>query len=326
MRFRTPRTALVTAAVATFVLAWASTGHTDDGKPGEVSIMPRWKVGERQRYERVKTRRKTQGKMSAKASGRGPIDVSVVEAGEKGYLVRWRIGETTDDNPRAAADPLTQAMNRLTVGLEVDLEIDNEATITGVRNWAEMKSSGQKIAETLIQAQQAAGTDAKTLGAVRSTVEGLFATKERVEQLFAKEPQLFFVPIGRTYPGVGKAVEYDDQLPNPLGGPPFPCTGKFTLTSYDADKGRAEVSWTQTVDPKEAARIMLETLKAIAQRSGRIPPGADELKALTVEDRAEFVIDTRTGWVETLTHTRTTKTRGGSQEDILSMSRQSLPR
>ena len=327
MRRRTPRIALVVVFTTTFVLVWASTGQTDDDKSGEVSIQPVWKIGDKQRYERINIRRRTvNGKETDKSSARGPIDISVVESGEKGFLMRWRIGETTPDDPKAAADPNVRAMSGLVEGLEVDIELDNEATITGVRNWTEMKARAAKIAEAVLKAQEAAGADAKTLAAVKSTIETMFATKERVEQVFTKEPHVFFLPVGRVYPGIGKPIEYDDHLPNPLGGPPFPCKGKFTLASYDRAKGRAVVAWTQTADPEETARILVETMKALSQRMGRTLPNADELKTLSIKDSTEFVIDTHTGWIEQFTHTRSSTTQGSSQEDILSMTRQTRPR
>lgn len=309
IRHRPSPSALVLALAATSILAWAAAGRTADDKDqdrgGELAIPPAWKVGEHHRYERVKTRRKLQGgKETFRSSGRGPIDVSVIEAGEKGFLVRWRIGETTPDDPRAAADPNVRAMSRLVEGLDVDLELDAEATITGVRNWTEMKAAAVKITDAVVKTQQEAGADAKTLAAVRSAIEAMFATKQRVEQTFTKEPQVFFLPIGRSYPGIGKAITYEDRLPNPLGGPPFPCKGKISLTSNDAAQGRATVTWTQTADPAETARILAETLKAITERTGQAPPQGDQLKTRNVEDHTEFVIDTRTGWVEQFTFTR----------------------
>ncbi|SIO60568.1 hypothetical protein SAMN05444166_6443 [Singulisphaera sp. GP187] len=327
MRYRTPRSALVIAYVTLLVLARTSTGQTDDGKAGEVSIQPQWKVGDKQRYERVKTRRRTSGgKVTAKGSARGPVDVSVVEAGEEGFLVRWRMGKITLDDPKVAANSNVHAVNRLIEGLTIDIELDNEATITGLRNWAEMKATGAKLIDHVIESQRTAGVDAKILASVRPPLEAMFSTKERIEQSFTKEPLTFFLPIGRVYPKVGKPMEYDDLLPNPLEGPPFPCKGAITLTSYEPAKGRAVVAWTQTPDPKETDRIISETLKLTFPRPAQFLPEADELKPSTIVDRAEFVIDTKTGWIEQYTYTRSMTTEDGSMEDILSMTRQPKPR
>ncbi len=326
MRRRTFRSALALACATMLVLAWASTGQTDDGKIGEVTIRPNWKVGDEFRYERVKTRRRTAGKQSASATARGPIDVRVVEANEKGFLVRWRINETTPDDPKQAADPNVRAMSRLVEGLEIDIELDKDATITGIRNWAEMKASAARIVDGLMKGPKPAGADAKAIEAARAAVEGMFATRERTEQMFLIEPVAFFFPIGQTYAGVGKTREYDDKLPNPLGGPPFPCKGKVTLTAHDAATGRAEISWTITGDPKETARIVLETMNAIAKKTGRTLPNADDFKTLAMETRTEVVIDTRTGWVERFTSTRSTSGQGSTQEDILSMTRITKPK
>ncbi len=71
------------------------------------------------------------------------------------------------DDPRAADDPNARAMIRLVDGLEVDIELDAEATITHAQNWVEMKAKAAAIADTAVKAQQAAGADAKALAAVR---------------------------------------------------------------------------------------------------------------------------------------------------------------
>jgi hypothetical protein len=325
MDHRRSRSALAIVFVSLSAPAWSAFGQADGGKQGDVTILPGWKVGERLRYERVKTRRKTAaGKETFKGTGRGPIDVAVIEAGAKGYLVRWRIGEMTADDPQQANDPTVRAMSRLIQGLDIDIELDPEATLTGVRNWSAVKTAGTKVADTVIaevakQAHQAGKDDPKLLAGLRSTLDSMLATKAQIEQLFLREPEVLFFPIGRTYPGIGKAFEYDDQLPNPLGGPSFPCKGAFTLTAYDAAKGRAAVTWTQTPDPHQSARIINETLMAISKRMGRTPPNADALKSLSINDRAEFVINTKSGWVENFTQIRSVTSEGNTQEDILSM-------
>jgi hypothetical protein len=91
-------------------------------------------------------------------------------------------------------------------------------------------------------------------------------------------------------------------------------------------RSSATVTWEQIPDPEQATRIMLETLKAISQRQGQKPPSPDEALSLTIEDHAKLVVDTRTGWVEKFTYTRSVMSEGNSQKDILSMTRQPEPR
>ena len=323
-----PRSALIIGSLmATLIGTWSLACRAEDAggknKSEEITISPRWKAGDRVRYERVKSRRKLKGGVvTSQGSGNCGIDLSIVEAGPRGYLVRWRIGETAHPDPRAGADPTVRAVTRLIEGLDIDIELDDEATILGLRNWAKLKDSGLKMLDAMMRDNSTASLDAKTKTALRSTLEAMFATKEQTEMMFTKEPQMYFLPIGRTYPGVGQPIEYDDKLPNPFGGDPFPCKGRIILQSYDSVGGRAVVTWTQSPDPKETARILGETLNKFDQRLGRTKSDAQGIKNFMVEDRAEFVVDTKTGWIEQFTYTRTGSANGDKQEDTLSMRRQ----
>ncbi len=321
-RRRSVRKIGIIAVVAALGCAWASLGlTTEEEKKGEVAIVPRWKVGEHRRYERVKSRQKTLGDESVKAIGRGPIDLTVIEAGEKGFLVRWKIGPIKADDSEEAADPRTRAMSQLVEGMEIDLELDDAAAVTGIRNWIEVKAAASKIADLIFQPKANDEADKKAKAAARSSFDAIFANKATITQIFTKEPTSFFMPIGGVFPGVGTSLEYEDRLPNPLGGPPFPSRARFTLASYNRSTGRALVSWTQTLDPNASARILHETMQGVAKRTGKKLPAIDEFQPLSIEDRAQFVIDTRTGWVEQFTQSRTTKIRDSSQEDSLSMTR-----
>ena len=286
---------------------------------GDVEIAPKWKAGETRSYERVKSRRRTRGgKETQHVSGRTPVDLKVIEATDKGYVVRWTFGKTTSDDPGAERDPVARALVGLVEGMHVDLELDREATVLGVRNWKELQTKGRSIVETLAEARP--GLDKETADRLRPALLAMMATRGQVEQLFTREPQPFFLAVGRTYTP-GKPFEFDDTLPNPLGGPPFPAKARLGLKSYDPKTGRAVVEWTQATDPRATGRVIAETLKQMARRLGNRAPTAADLGDMKVEDRGEFVLDVKTGWPEHVTHTRKVTSGGSSQEDTLEIRR-----
>jgi hypothetical protein len=66
---------------------------------------------------------------------------------------------------------------------------------------------------------------------------------------------------------------------------------------------------------------MDKTFKDLATRLGKPGPKAGQVPNFTIEDAAEFSIDVASGWVHTLTHTRTTKADRNLQEDTLTIKR-----
>lgn len=222
MNARIRYSASAAVVMASTLLVGVAAGD-DDGKGGVVEIVPRWKAGETRTYERVKSRRRTRGgKEVSKGSGRGVVEVTVVEANEDGYLVRWSLGETKPDDPRAARDPMVREVSKIVDGMAVVLEVGRDASISGVRNWKELKGSADAMMDAMTRDPKAPGLDAAAMGKVREAVASMFATKEQIEQLFAREPQMFFVSSGRDY-SPGRPIEYEDQLPNPWGAIPSPA-------------------------------------------------------------------------------------------------------
>jgi hypothetical protein len=304
---------IVVAAVATIGVLVVSqpTPTTPDPPPAqEVSIVPRWKAGETRSYELVKSIQHTiQGKTKHQGASRSRIEVSVIEAREDGYLVGCTIQETELDDPSAARNPMVRQMADVVRGWKALIDLDAEASVTGLRNWRELQARGMKTLAMLTEDPKSLGIEPAAMNQVRAQVEALFASRVEVEQLFLRDMGVFFLPLGRSYPR-HRTVEYDDEVPNPLGGEPLPSRGKLRLTSYDEKTGRAAVRWTQTIDSEAAMRIILKTMRTLGEKVGQPIPDAKKvesiLKTVDVEDRCEFVIDARDGWVEDLNHTRTT--------------------
>lgn len=312
--------AIAAAAILTaFALGFVPTFATaaDDS----IEVVPRWKVGDKLNYTFTKSRQKTNnGVVGPKSGARTPIEIEVAEATADGFVVRWTIGEATFDDPKQAENPIVRRMGNLVAGFTLVLELDQEATVTGMRNWDELKALSGKILDTLTTELQTAGLDQATITALQTQVSTMFSTKEQIEQFCVRETRLFFLPIGRRYTP-GQPEEYEEHLPNPLGGEPFPSIGRFAFKSVDQEPQRVTVTWTQSVVPEEAARIMDKTVRDLAARMGKAVPNADALKSMTIKDDAEFVVDLRTGWPEQIAHKRSVQSGTSAQEDAITFER-----
>jgi hypothetical protein len=282
---------------------------------GSLEVRPRWETGETARYEMIKTRRKTQGsQVVLNATTRTDIDMEVLGKDDDGYVVAWTLGATRFDDPQQADNPLVKVMSSLLEGQRIVLELDAEAAIIGVRNWNELKDSSANRMQAIVAELNTAGLDQATIAKLQRQVASMFATKQQVEQMCTREAQMFFMALGIAV-APSEPLEYADSLPNPLGGEPFPSRAQFNLKAVDRASDRATITWTQTVPPDDARRIVEATLRNLATRLGRPVPDEERLRSLSIEDSAEFVLEMSTGWIDRFTHVRTTRTDGDAQED-----------
>jgi hypothetical protein len=311
----------VTACAALAGSAMTIAPAAADDPPGPVQILPRWKKGDRLAFEMVKTKVKSQGgKVVQKGVARTPVRIEVTEATKTGFLVRWTHGETRLDDPAQDNNPVVRKMANLVNGVHAVFRFDADGTLEGIENWKEVKEVTGKIADTLAGELRRAGMDAATVEKIIGQAKAMLETREQIEQFCFKEAHIFFAVLGDTYTP-GKPGEYQDELPNPLGGEPFPTRVTRTLKGFDKATGRAVIALKQSIDPKAAARIMDKTLKDLAAKLGKPAPGGEAMREFRIADAAEFTIDAGTGWIIHLTHTRTATTGTISQEETVTFTR-----
>jgi hypothetical protein len=312
---------LSVVALASWLLCLPVMPLSAAGAAESVEVLPRWKTGEKARYELIKARRTMQGQQVVlNATTRTDLDIEVLGTDDDGSVLAWTLGATRFDDPQQADNPLVKVMSSLLEGQRIVLDLDAAAAITGVRNWNELKESSANRMEAIVAELNTAGLDQATIAKLQRQVASMFATKQQVEQVCTREAQMFFMALGIEV-APSEPLEYADSLPNPLGGEPFPSRAQFNLEAVDRASDRATITWTQTVPPDDARRITEATLRNLAARLGRPVPDEERLRSLSIEDSAEFVLEMSTGWIDRFTHVRTTRTDGDAQEDETTITR-----
>lgn len=320
-----PRRRLASSVLAGLALTGALVAGRADAGEEIVAVLPGWRTGQNVRYDIVRTRRKAQpDKPASETVARSTAEIEVVSASEEAYVIAWTHGETTFDAAGPGEDPLVKKMTDLVKGLRIEIEMDSEATIKGVRNWKDLQATLKKSADLMCEELKAKGMDAESLAKVRAQIAQMYGGKMLVEQNCTRDPQRYFMVFGYVFVG-GKPVEYEDKLANPFGGEPFPCKARFSLRGVDRKSGVATIGFRQVIPPEDALRIMEKTLKDMAKRAGKPVADDEGLRSFSMEDTAEFRVELATGWIESLTHKRTTKSGGASQEDIVTFTRRADP-
>lgn len=296
------------------------TGYANN-TDSSIELIPRWKKGDKLQYTMIKTRLKYKSQTTIlKTKFTSPVTIEVIEANDEGYLISWTTGEAVAEDPAQASDPLVKLMTNLMKDYKILLEMDSYATIIGVRNWKDLQKTARDTLQVLRQSMKDSGMDSATIEKICAQVEPMYAAKEQIEMFCTREPQLFFLTLGRSY-SLSESIDYQDRLPNPFGGDPFPSQASFVLEKADAASDMAVVRWEQQIDPVAGAQVLEKTIREMAKRMGKPIPEGDVLNSLSITDSATFTHHLSSGWPQRVNHSRTVKIEDGSQVDSLSFTR-----
>jgi len=288
-----------------------------------IEVLPHWKKGETFRLEVTRARVKSaDGKSTITGKTHTDFTIEVLSANDDGYHVGWTAGETKFDSPSQAEHSFLGQVVNLMNGLQIILEIDSHGAIRGVQNWKELRATALKVLDALATTEdlQKEKPDKALMSSLRAQWESMLGTKEQVEELCAREAQVYFKVLGRGY-ARNEPFEYEDLVPNPLGGDAFPTHARMALKTFDKQAGRAVITWSQTADPTQVARILESTIKEMSARLGKKPLEGEFPQAISMQDNAEIVIDVATGWVKTLKHARSVNFGTRAQVDTTLMIR-----
>ncbi len=288
---------------------------------GEITVLPHWKKGEHHTYTWTKTTRKTQGeKEIARQVVDSSVDLTVESADDKAIHLGWKQGARHFHDPEADANPVVREYDALFKDHVMQLEIDpNSGSIRSVLNWEEVKDRTEQGMEILFRERE--GADPKALAAAREQIQQMLRTREQVESLCTKNAQIYFFPLGRSY-NPKKPLVYESSYPSPLGGEPILSKGSVNMSEYNPETGLAKVQWGQVSDSASARKAIETFLKALSKKLGRPPAQLDKLEDLEIQDRAEFELNVKTGWIDRLTYTHSTKMGDTIQEDTTTFVRQ----
>ena len=286
-----------------------------------IEVLPHWKKGDTVRLEITRARVKS-ANVKSTITGKTHTDftIEVLSANDDGYRVGWTAGKTTFDSPSQAEHSFLGHVVNLMNGLQIILDIDSHGAIRGVQNWKGLKAAALKSLDALAATEngQKEQPDKARMSRLRAQWESMLGTKEQVEELCTREAQVYFKVLGRGY-AHNEPFEYEDLLPNPLGGEAFPTHARMALKTFDKQAGRAVITWSQTADPKQVSRILESMIKEMSARLGKEPLEGAFPKAISMQDDAEIVVDVTTGWVKTLKHARSVNFGTRAQVDTTSI-------
>lgn len=275
-----------------------------DAFASDLDLRPRWSAGDRQVLTLERQRQDTR-RAGRTLVGRSTITITVLRTTPTGYETRWTFGTFTLEGAPAEEGQFLRELLNLVAGLQCDLAIDADGTITRLLNWKAVKTAIDAASTRVVERLRQAGLPSQLLSSIKQFSD-VFDTEEKVLEFGLREISLYHAVFGRTYSADAPA-RYEATLESPLGGEPIPTRGQITLGRLDTAAGRAYIDWTHTTDPEAASRVVAKATTELALRMGRSAPSPRDIPRIEVDESSRYVVDIRRGRVTSLRNTRTIK-------------------
>lgn len=196
-------------------------------------------------------------------------------------------------------------------GLAAELAVEDDLTPLRILNWPQVKAGLLAAIDRIATPDP---SSAAATAATKSLVDGL--TDASATALVTRD--LGMVALGQGSDlTAGETFDYEDRIPNPLGGGPITSKASFTLEAYDARAGRAVVSWRQTTDPMALQASIKNSLESLAAQIApdRVAEARAALSKMSLEraDACRYDIDIPTGLAVRADCTSTIRSSDGAR-------------
>ena len=264
-----------------------------------VTCVAYWKKGDKKDISvTITTQVSDKGIETRKLTDTYKATMRIIESTEKNYTIEWINTSKSDDLNNFSFD----ALSSLFTGITVIYKTDELGSFETLVNYTEVQ---QHLNNSFNDLKKRSSGNSE-LDSIIQKLKSIFQSKESIEQLVLRDIALFHAAFGGEF-AFGKNQQYETELPNFLGGEPFPALLTLYLLKKDTKADIATIAVDQELDEKRGGQLIKEIIKKL------LPPGTviddDKLPAyLTMTDHNEFDIIISTGWLKRAHLKRVSKT------------------
>jgi hypothetical protein len=215
--------------------------------------------------------------------------VTILDSTEEGYTIEWKYSNIKLKNP--SENPFVKSLVEMSKGVTAKYKTDELGAFAELLNWKEMQEFIFKAIDKIIQE-----FNNPQITAAINQVKNIYISKESIEQTAIKEIQLYHSPYGGEYQ-LNEVIKTETQLPNFLGGEPFPAILTIEMTKLKPEENYCKIQMLQSIDKERATKIIFDFVKKIAKESGKPEPTERDLPLITINDVSEFEVELTSGWL-----------------------------
>lgn len=223
--------------------------------------------------------------VSTERSG-SKVRLTVAEAGTDFYILNWQYISIVPDETQAI-DSFMLTLLKTTESIDFKYKTSELGEFIELINWEEVRNAGLKILDDLTEEEK---KDKKFLS-ILAEIKKVFSTKESIEQLIARDVQLLHNVFGGEYI-LNKKIIAPAELPNFLGGNPFPAVLTLEMTKLNPVNKSCHINFNQVLNEEKVT----EELNAWAEKAGK--PKDSKIPTIKISDDYNFEVDLKKGMIK----------------------------
>lgn len=196
----------------------------------------------------------------------GVLRIEVERAGADGFVQSW-VSLGSDTRYLKVSDPsqlLLQDMVASLATMPLQVRLSADGYYSGIANLDEVQSRFSAMVKPRFDRLLESGGQPISAG-IRSGLKNVFSAYSAGPVL---EMQLSALPSAYNFMGEGGIglnyeYEYEDLGASPLGGEPFPMTGRFTLRKDELHEGWLLMEWSTGVDRDKGGALLAELARKL---------------------------------------------------------------
>lgn len=272
-----------------YTFAYGQNSVTDS----TATIVSHWKKGEEINLALLKQRSKFKGSQLLSDEGSTyEATITILDSTQEGYTLEWIYRNFKLKNP--STPPLVESIFKLLEGMEVKYTTNKLGAFTSLLNWQDIQEIGLKKIDSIFGKIK----DPQAI-ALSNQAKSMFNSKQSIELMAIKEVRLYHSLFSRAQYELklNEVLKIATQLPNILGGDPFPAFLTIEMTALKPEENYCKIQTFRTLDEEKTTKILFAYFTKTAKETGAPAPTEKDLPLIKISEKNEFEVDLKSGWL-----------------------------
>jgi hypothetical protein len=249
-----------------------------------IAFVAYWEEGDSYDYKVTKTKQKwKKSELIENKVQNYKMNFLVLKATPTSYTIKWTYENDLGSSLNLSKDILKKLEKYNNVAIEY--KTSETGVFQEIVNWKEVSKLYKNMFDEIINSF-AQGEKAKELIEALTPLKNIYNSKEGVEQLILKEIQYFHFPMGLEFE-TKEVIEFEDEIPNMLGGSPIKADAKLFFEKVDTDESFCVFKHEMTLDKDDTMRVLGEVFAKMNLKDKEVEKAIKDA-LFTVEEKNNF--------------------------------------
>jgi len=247
---------------ATYAQTDSTTINVIEADTATIPFVTYWSIGDSFRYRITKEEERWKNNEQVKLdSSSFESTMTVVDSTSAGYLISWTY-ETNLTDDFGVPDALSEKLSKYDVQ-QIHYRISEVGEFVGIEDWETLATMMDSMFIDVIDVLATDNPESKeSIAEIMQPIRAAYTSKEGLESVVFQELSLLHFAFGAEFLE-DEAFEYEEMLPNLLGGDPLRGVGKISVDSVDFDENYCRLIQEMKLNEEDTKNMLTSFFKKI---------------------------------------------------------------